>query len=1127
MSRVGPADVWIRKIVPASLNISSIITTLINVAPNRTLLREKTPQIMKLVREVSLVVAREAVINTAHTWTPQQTCPSLSVSVGRIDLSQSDDDLEISDLERHNDNDDELCPRFGINHKALEDVSVRVGVENPQRNSGNISVAVIYYEDLHVNIRKTSSEEEGTHKTLYELNSNVVTVAMESAVDIAQDRVDYRPINKLPPDIYLIIRLSYLNSTFNSSLVSLICASGPSNMLVDNNKTPTEGWQWNLDSGCQLRLENNSNRPECWCQNTGTFGLLIARKELKELTSELEGISESIMFGCIVGVGLSSLTFVLLVRSCFENRVNALALLKLQTSVSVSLAQLLFVLATNQVVPRYSYSFVCSCLQVLLLTALSAQVSKSAIIHCDLKPNLDPKLVKPYIFVFSLGIPVLLVSAMAICVDSEGSSFWLNLPLHLTVYLTSSFFFLLVYIPLAVKTLNHLYSYKAQSQADSSKFRGYQVNIRIILRSAVITAGLINLNLFSILYVNLPKATYILEWFFSFSAALLGVIIFTCYTFESESFLGIWCGFDKNNPYGVSREVRLKEERREGTASAASLARARKRRMSVCSNCRGSGCRNGCTSPLIQSSGQKHPSPDTSSETSHSLTFPKQSRMSPSDIQELARQSSLSSGDNICTAIIQGHCSRCLTGNPEFKKPARAKCILRENYEALPETPSKSPPESLSEVIERMKKPSSLPPLMESPQHGKAQEYKGSFSSDGHSNSRRSTMTSNMTMVTSSDMSEYVQQEPVSPDKKISRYRTCQPSPGTRKPLSPSTMQTLRLISPPPYQDPLSKFMAQQKTIPKPCSPSKVTILKSITDPQPTPPPEPPQEAPKVQNVVGPLSWLESSKSSTGSPLSSGIKQPQITKPPPHMSSSPHIVFPGSNAQFAHPQSPLEGITPPTTPIKTGQFSNPPTLRASHSKSLSHLKLVTPFGSSKEPIYVNNRQSIYVPQNQFKVPATAPLSRVGRAATTTTPRLKPKYTQQLDQSQTYIYGVQDSLNPKNFAPNEFKSILGGSSSSGGSRSIPVGSGLDCSSRVIPGTSADVSCSKSSSFVSTPTSKTGPYDTLLLLHSVGERLKMDNYHIKDENKVDTAVTITNDQSDATKPVQEWIKSANRV
>ena len=71
--------------------------------------------------------------------------------------------------------------------------------------------------------------------------------------------------------------------------------------------------------------------------------------------------------------------------------------------------------------------------------------------------------------------------------------------------------------------------------------------------------------------------------------------------------------------------------------------------------------------------------------------------------------------------------------------------------------------ESLSEVIERMtKKPAGLPPLAESPHRGTSHH---SSSSEGRSNSRRSTITSSVTMPTSSDVSEYVQQE-TSPDKR-------------------------------------------------------------------------------------------------------------------------------------------------------------------------------------------------------------------------------------------------------------------------------------------------------------------------------------------------------------------------
>ena len=60
------------------------------------------------------------------------------------------------------------------------------------------------------------SEYKNDHKIQYVLNSNILTVAMESAMEVGGSQVDYRLIRQLPEEIYFKISFAYLNSSFNS-----------------------------------------------------------------------------------------------------------------------------------------------------------------------------------------------------------------------------------------------------------------------------------------------------------------------------------------------------------------------------------------------------------------------------------------------------------------------------------------------------------------------------------------------------------------------------------------------------------------------------------------------------------------------------------------------------------------------------------------------------------------------------------------------------------------------------------------------------------------------------------------------------------------------------------------------
>jgi len=1042
----GQSDLWRRQLMPAKNHLFKVVTFLALHGDDRQL-RRNVPVIMALLSTTALVAAR--MTRLGSTEPPFLFCPVV-VTIGRLEVGGGAGDLLLEAANNDTDLTDK-CAMFerGVTVRVAE--TMADGGGRGQR--GNVSVAVIYFQPLHKFVTKMPERSE-EKEIKYSLVSNVVSVVMEK--EEAQGE-SYIYLNDLSPQLTVTISFSPLPRSV-PDLAVVACSEAPSAVLLGSGGTEdVSSWQWVSPSpSCSYVYDNVTRIPSCRCNRTGTFALLTSEKSSSRDVESLDGVSRPLVYGCLIGLLVSGMTFLLLCRSWVVHHRTAITLLKLQTTVSVLLSLLLFVLATNEVIPTYSHSYVCSSLQLFLLTALTAQLSKSAVINCDLQPNVNPRSVKPVIFAFSLGGPALFVLTMsASCSHGAGrSGYWLVSPsAHLWGYVSTSGLLLVLYLVLVVRTLADLHCYKNQANRDSAKFTNYLHNIATLHRSAFITGALLNLNVSSIVYVNLPAMAWLFVYFFSASAALLGLFVFACYVVKSESYEALaWCGGSKKNlGPGAEGEFRLKESRGVGSSSRGSSSRGAGGSSPGVSRPPSLSAARGCTTPLIQ---QQAADPwyhqEEDSETSHHLTFSRHLRMSPSDIQELARQASLSSGSS-CAGTGKGSCSHCLNHAREFKKPARAKCRLRDNPDSQEEQ-SKTPPESLSEVIERMtKKPAGLPPLAESPHRGTSHH---SSSSEGRSNSRRSTITSSVTMPTSSDVSEYVQQE-TSPDKR---------GPGVGR-----IIRNNDSAGPPPPPRPRAS-PARSSSSHHPVRPSNPSSLPPFSAPSPPSPPSVTAVLPNSPSVttLRPSHSLSMTDVGTAPP-----SPPQQDVPKyPRTSAADHLRHPSVAEAIAAAEAAME-----SSAAEVSRF------RALQSCSSADRDLCQGPQENKLKNHVLLRQWEQVSRSNPGNP------------------------------QHVLYGPRSS-NP----------------------AIPGTLHLEQhGARSIPGTSGDISASRSSSYTSTPNVRSGTYDTLLLLHSVGERLKVENGTSEQlygnnnnrKNKVDTSVSIGSGEAEEKNETFWQANPADRV
>ena len=194
-------------------------------------------------------------------------------------------------------------------------------------------VSVIFMEQLHQTVREYLNS--GHRISAYEINSHLITIALESENRIRKSEFTYNPVDtiSIEEDFIISIQFTYLNSSFNQTLRNVKCGEipGDSHRTVLNLK-PTEN--------CKLKYTNRTGLmiPTCECSRTGTFGLLVSRPAREWDGIRVNGVSKPVVYGCLTSFILSVLTWGLLIKSYLENSNKLITILKVMFSYHGSLS---------------------------------------------------------------------------------------------------------------------------------------------------------------------------------------------------------------------------------------------------------------------------------------------------------------------------------------------------------------------------------------------------------------------------------------------------------------------------------------------------------------------------------------------------------------------------------------------------------------------------------------------------------------------------------------------------------------------------------------------------------------------------------------------------------------------
>ena len=172
-------------------------------------------------------------------------------------------------------------------------------------------VTTIYIEQVEAVVR--SFHARTNKPSNYQVNSHLVTIGLEVEDRIANNKYSYLPADKISiDDEYLFsIEFNFLNNSFNRTQRKVWCGEIFSGEFP--NLRPT--------ADCTLRYGNRSGvpLPTCDCARSGTYGLVVSKPPSETAGVLVFGVSRPVVYGCLVSLILSILTWILLFKTYFNN----------------------------------------------------------------------------------------------------------------------------------------------------------------------------------------------------------------------------------------------------------------------------------------------------------------------------------------------------------------------------------------------------------------------------------------------------------------------------------------------------------------------------------------------------------------------------------------------------------------------------------------------------------------------------------------------------------------------------------------------------------------------------------------------------------------------------------------
>lgn len=642
-------------------------------------------------------------------------------------------------------------------------------------------ISVIFLDDLKdfMKIEDGGMLPSNSHENfIFEFISNLVTVVMESETVLKNAEVDYQPIDSLSTeDLILTIEFSLMNSSINLTRDSLHCGQVPGPLNTDLPVTNTKFLY--SSPNCFLKFSNSSKQPQCICNTTGTFGLVLSRPDTSRDKLLLSGIPTMLLYGCMLGLLFSSLTLCLLLKAYILLHFKSTILLKLTSSATISLFFLLIILSMNNQIPIMHTTAISISLQSFLVTALSSQLGIILNINFRIKHFARPVIIEHCIVLLSLCLPVMMLLAFSLLLDlkkleSDGGV-QSHLYFQIIFYISLTILIFTVILLMSFNILRRLSERRLKESHDNLKLEGILEEIETIKRAMLVGVLLVVVNICGILYANYGLNP-VHELLFSLSVAFLGLSLFFCYILKNTEPLQLLCvahNDDASKNAGSSHhemEFRARTPKSSGSESAPGRSQlckslkeddlGQKQASFACS------FHDTFNSPAEEVGGMNklpmkinyflnsvfipdgpenlHAAIESYNSSLKILERPRS--LYPKKSQEKAGESSVSRDMHSC--------KMCRLQTSRLRHPLRSRCLIRDDSpkENLL-SGKKGNPETLTEVIEKVKSPQCEDVFF------RRVDMTNSFSSEYRSHSRRSTITSSLTLVTSSDNSDYVAQE--------------------------------------------------------------------------------------------------------------------------------------------------------------------------------------------------------------------------------------------------------------------------------------------------------------------------------------------------------------------------------
>ncbi|KAF8789287.1 Adhesion G protein-coupled receptor B3 like protein [Argiope bruennichi] len=409
-------------------------------------------------------------------------------------------------------------------------------VENFQELNDSISIAVVFYKNFSAFLPERFLAQYGGLDMEYQLHSRIVAVAVQTGQRIVGARSSRLKVKA---------RLAHLNHTVNRQIMWNISCG-----LADFSQGNV---QFSME-GCQPIQTGNYSL--CQCNHVGTYAVLLTTYAQPDELQFQDGFEVIAGIGCALCAFFVFLTFFILLV-LWRKISGAITALKIQVCIALIGAYATILKALHESLTKEYYPYVMSLIQFFLLAAFSMQLCVGLTVYMEF---VDMKGVRyPELKLATMGwaIPMIVVGATLAAQVPVGfrlNSWWIQMQTnYFYAYSISVIIITVLQIMLVTTVKSEL---KVHKKLETSKHSKSVNRSRLLNRSLVIIVFLLIVSVSSIMYINFDDELY--KYAFSSSSAVLGFIVFLCYTVCSENAHSLCSSTQTIEDDDVKQEPRIK-----------------------------------------------------------------------------------------------------------------------------------------------------------------------------------------------------------------------------------------------------------------------------------------------------------------------------------------------------------------------------------------------------------------------------------------------------------------------------------------------------------------------------------------------------------------------------------------